>query len=294
MDNTMNYFIQVSPDGKSGFVWQIEGCKAHRYDTGNGLPIREVSPGKNIVEALRKEFSYTKFYELNLRPVEYFPRMARPGSSHPSDGPGYNPASDRDLVATSRGQLNALREQLERICRVVHPTNETFGTFGHEIRNLLILACTEVEAHWKGVLKANRHQADSTNNYVKLSEAMKLREYAISFPYYPWLRPIKPFDGWGLGTSPTKDLEWYDAYNAVKHDRETEFGKAKLQHAFSAVAGCVVMICAQFGWAFALRDVESISSFFELDQFPQWQPSNVYTPARSGMASSWVPKHYRF
>ena len=40
----------------------------------------------------------------------------------------------------------------------MHPVQENFDAFSHEIRNLLILAATEVEAHWKGVL-ADAYQA---------------------------------------------------------------------------------------------------------------------------------------
>jgi hypothetical protein len=73
------------------------------------------------------------------------------------------------------------------------------------------------------------------NEYVVLRDAMKLDEYAITFPAYPWLEAIVPFKGWGSTTKPSRDLPWYDAYNAVKHNREKEFERATLQHAFSAV-----------------------------------------------------------
>jgi hypothetical protein len=108
------------------------------------------------------------------------------------------------------------------------PTN--FEAYGHEIRNLLILAATEVEAHWKGVLRANSQRADTTADYVKLLPAMKLNEYAVKLPFYPWLDAVKPFKGWS-NSKTTQSLAWYDAYNAVKHDRETEFEKGTLLRA---------------------------------------------------------------
>ncbi len=69
---------------------------------------------------------------------------------------------------------------------------------------------------------------------------MRLNEYAIDFPFYPWLDAIVPFKGWSA-SAPTKSLRWYDAHNAVKHDREREFARGTLGHAFEAVAGCVVI-----------------------------------------------------
>ena len=97
-------------------------------------------------------------------------------------------------------QLTVLTRQLDRICQTVQPTEETFGALGHDIRNLLILACTEVESHWRGVLVANGVSKDrfTTQDYVAQREAMRLDEYAIDFPNYPWLAPLEPFEGWVL------------------------------------------------------------------------------------------------
>jgi hypothetical protein len=150
---------------------------------------------------------------MKFAPGEYYPRMARATTSHPHDTRAAHPDNQQNkvLIETGRGQLVALREQLERIFRTVHPTRKNFGAYGHEIRNLLLLAATEVEAHWRGILKANGVDGTTTNDYVKLLPAMKLDEYAIGLPFYPWLPPIKPFSGWSTaarreacrGTTPT-------------------------------------------------------------------------------------------
>jgi hypothetical protein len=67
---------------------------------------------------------------------------------------------------------------------------------------------------------------------VNLKAAMRLDEYGVEFPSYPRLPPISPFAGWGSSDKPTQALAWYDAYNAVKHNREAEFERATLGHAF--------------------------------------------------------------
>src|SRR3984957_18024538 len=97
----------------------------------------------------------------------------------------------------------------------------------------------EVESHWRGVLVANgvkghgvNEDRFTTNQYVNLNAAMRLDEYAVEFPSYPWLPSVRPFAGWGSSGKPTQDLAWYDAYNAVKHNRESEFARATLGHAF--------------------------------------------------------------
>jgi hypothetical protein len=218
---------------------------------------------------------------LLLEPGEYFPFMARPSYGMPSETLGTNPdASDkvRYTRARSTGQLHALIGQLELICRVVHPDKENLKSFGHEIRNVLILACTEVEAHWKGVLAANGATGESTKDYVKLSKAMKLNEFLVDFNYYPWMESMNPFEKWGTSSSSTKDLEWYYAYNQVKHDREQHFAEAALIRAFQAIAACFVMLCAQYGWDFALKGNDASRAFLKLSKAPTWDPSDCYVP----------------
>ena len=61
---------------------------------------------------------------------------------------------------------------------------------------------------------------------------MKLDDYALVFTNYPWLTPFKPFEGWGSADGSTRKLEWFDAYNATKHDRESSFSRATLGHVF--------------------------------------------------------------
>jgi len=224
--------------------------------------------------------------------------MARPIDQHPTDPIGWSPSAkiEPDIVAIARGQLNTLTRQLARICQTVHPTEQTFSTFGHEIRNLLILACTEVEAHWRGVLVANGVTKDrySTKDYVALRDAMKLDEFAVTFPNYPWLAALKPYEAWGSTDSPTRDLKWYDAYNAVKHSRETEFQQANLRRVFEVVSACVIMIVAQFGLPAGLGQGSELRSFFHFVAVPSWPLSEIYLFPYDKPAGGWTPVDFEF
>jgi hypothetical protein len=85
---------------------------------------------------------------------------------------------------------------------------------------------------------------------------------------------VEPFKGWSAAGS-TKTLPWYDAYNAVKHDRQNEFHRGTLLHTIEAVCGCAVMTFAQFGMSgFHYR--EEINSFFVLEKAPKWDWTEVY------------------
>jgi hypothetical protein len=288
----MNYYIRLVPmqSGSSTQVWKIDDRTAVRVGVSNaeggpGTYFR-AEPGESIWDALRRMTPWFEpdgqcpFHKTVLKPGEFYRRMARPIDQHPDEAPGWSPSTrhEADVMAIARMQLTALTRQLDRICQTVHPTPAIFAAFGHDIRNLLILACTEVESLWRGVLVANGVTRDrfSTNDYVKLCAAMRLDAYAVTFPSYPWLAPISPFAGWGNTGKPSQELGWYDAYNAVKHNRETEFARGTLEQAFAAVTACAVMMVAQFGIANGLGQQSELRAFFSISATPSWPLSEVY------------------
>jgi hypothetical protein len=265
-------------------VWEVDATKATRIDVSDSeLGRFQAAPGKNALETLRDSFPGAMFHELELEPGQFYPRIARPVLNF---SPGRNP-DDSDSAkhrrASATGQLHALIQQLEHICRVVQPVEPNFPTFGHEIRNVLILACTEVEAQWKGILKANGVSGDRTKDYVKLATPLRLSEYAVELPYYPWMPDIRPFEHWHSGTNvPTKDIQWYDAYNAVKHNRDENFQQASLFHTFQALVALFIMLCAQYGWDFALTGDAASRAFFCLKEAPRWPYSGYYVAPYGG------------
>ena len=280
------YYIELAKFGlgppNNEYFWEVTEQGAIRSGTTNFKPIKAV-PGENILLKLQDSHRGSVFHELKRNPGEYYPRMARPKSVY-EKSPGRNPDESvefRHSRARSAGQLHAFIGEIERICRVVHPFEGNLQTYGHEIRNILILACTEVEAHWKNILKDNDYTADyerlNTTHYVKLLSPMKLDEYVVQLNYYPWLEPISPFVCWSSAKA-TKSLSWYDAYNKVKHDREANFAQATLRRALTAVTGCFVMLCAQYGLDFVLEDREAERAFFQLIRAPTWPPSEIYVP----------------
>jgi hypothetical protein len=179
-------------------------------------------------------------------------------------------------------QVECLFEDFVAIFRVVHPTPDNLDAYGGEIRSLLILACTEVEAQWKGVLQANGvTSASSTNDYVRVLPVLKLEWYSVRLTRYPHLPLVAPFKGW-KAASPTQSLPWYQAYNNVKHDREAHFKQATLQNALASVAACAVMLGAQFGVEALHR--HRLSNLFEFRERPQWEPGEWYYAGPPGTA----------
>ena len=215
----------------------------------------EAQPGETIWASIRRQTPWLDgmkepgpFQRILRDPGIYHPRIARPILSMdaqtlwlPED------AHEQRYITGAQNQFGALIDDLRSICRVVQPAPATLAVYGHEIRNLLILAATEVEMHWRGILVANgRTGKFSTKGYVALADALGLRAFTVHFQPCPEIGPVTPFAGWDT-TNSTQSLSWYAAYNGVKHNREFEFGKATLGNAFAAIAACAVLLVAQFG-----------------------------------------------
>lgn len=147
--------------------------------------------------------------------------------------------------------LRLLVERLDELLLYIEPDAHGLAAYSHKTRELLILACTELENSWKyymslaGVAPTNGN-AFTTKDYVKLLRPLFLSEFEITMKPYSVVPTMRPFDGWDPN-SPTKSLTWYDDYNKTKHDRTTYFAEAKLSSCLAAVAANLIMFCVRFG-----------------------------------------------
>lgn len=254
-----------------------------------------LAPGETLDAYVRKVACGYVVEEPELQAGEYYPRMWRGSSVIDKYGEGIPRVEETPYFGQfiqSLQHLESLFDDLADLFRVVDPAmDDNLNTHGNAIRDLIILASTEVEAQWRGILEANAIQRDrySTPDYVRLLEAQKLNWYSVKLVRYPRLRPLAPFRGWNAG-QPTQSLTWYDAYNKVKHDREKNFRDAALVHAIAAVAACVVMLEAQFGWA-ALKH-HQLKPMFDFYEQPRWEPKEwYYSPVRG---HGWQEKAFPF
>lgn len=235
---------------------------------------------------------------MKLMPKQFHPRIARPAPHHNLVPPGELPLlqEQRDPLFLSLDQLRTIVLRLEKILSVVHPHAENFGVYGNTIRDLLFLCCTECEAQWKGILKANNYAGQPRNwnrgDYQKLATPMRLNEYVISLAKFPWLGTFRPFSAWASDNlakpqGERDKLEWFDNYNAVKHDREQEIARGNLKSVIEAVCATWVMMISQFGFA-GMRENSDLHRFFHFYEGPSWQLSEAYfAPGRT--TAGWNP-----
>lgn len=256
--------------------------------------------GGTVWDAIREETPWLNeqetpgpFVPLSHSPGQFFPRMARPIIGDPLNKfclvhtrlPDCN--REQHYLRSAQTQLEALVADLAEICRVVEPSTATLEIYGHEIRNLLILAATEVEMHMAGIMVANGNEkrCKKTDSYVKLAEPLRLRRYSVRFKRYPEVAEFKPFSEW-LSDKPTASLKWYDAYNAVKHDRERQFKRASLCNAFEAVAACAILLVAQFGEAGLSDDLERSLTV----EGEPWLITDCYVAPQQ--STTWAPTNH--
>lgn len=258
-------------EGESAIRPNVPGDVGFRLETdANPLQLaHSAASGPNPVQNREWRVQY-----LNLRPGQYFRRIARPSHQHPADiAYPANPLEFLKERSEAVRHADALAAMLGSTFQTIDPDERNFPSFGREFRDILILAATEFEAQAKGILRANGYTAVderrwSTNDYVKLEPALRLRDFGFVLVRYPWLPPVRPFDRWDRA-QPSSSLDWYHNYNLVKHDREEHADKATLSRAIHAVAAIVAMGVAQFGYEF-MREAHEVGRLIGIAHRPRW------------------------
>lgn len=145
--------------------------------------------------------------------------------------------------------LRILLEKLDDLLLYIEPDTVALNTYSHKIRELLILACTEVENFWSFFMNLSATSPIgrnyTTKDYVKLKDKLFLHEFQFTLRGYDSLPIIRPFLGWDI-VSPTLSLNWYDAYNKTKHDRANHFSAATLSNSLSAVVAALILYIVRF------------------------------------------------
>ncbi len=257
----------------------------------------EAQRGENIWDTISKNgFHKENFLSLEITPGFYYPRIWRPTLYQETYGSLTLYKIQRDAITQAQGQLTILCRYLDQICRTVHPSKNTLGSYGNEIRNLLILACTEIEAHWQGILLINgvNKSRPTTQDFIALNAPLKLQKYSFLLKNYPWLGPFRPFANWNADQGSTKSIPWYDAYNKTKHNREQNFETGNLEAAINSVVACGIMLVAQYGWGNAFGPSVDLSNYFLQEEIPDWELSEHYVPYFGDHHSSWQTINFQW
>lgn len=207
-------------------------------------------------DTLRKQLLIVK---APLEPREYYPMVFRPilnkdgisneyidsfnsGDNYPLYGPNYK------YYKSKIPQFELLIDELTNIFKVIEPIPENKNTYGHQLRNIQILACTEIENLLKNFLKVHGYKKKGNltmNDYWLANKYLHLNKtFFYFFRYNDW-GAVCPFEAWEAAEY--TPLPWYAAYNRVKHDREGNFKEATLENAILSVAAVGIILVMMFG-----------------------------------------------
>lgn len=146
-----------------------------------------------------------------------------------------------DLCKAKR-DLGILIQKLQDILLYVEPSKNGLETYSHKIRELLILACTELECTFKTY---NLGKNQGMKDYVKILSMVNLAKHKLSLVGYTNPYKCCPFEKWNA-KQPTKSLPWYDAYNQVKHNKGDSFHLATLENCINAIAANIVLFAVRY------------------------------------------------
>jgi hypothetical protein len=216
----------------------------------------------------------------------FYPRMNR-GEPKLFNSLGTN-TEMLDEVRTFNNICNSLNE----LFNYMDPDSRNLNCFGNKVREILIIACTEVEYLLQSFLADNNYSTNrfSTNDYVRALSLLKLDSYTARLIFYPQLQDWAPFSTWDV-TNPTTSLAWYEAYNAVKHNRGTNKHKASLNTVINAVAAIHILLESQYGSEIFNSPMQSsFSSIFKTTKYPVFSVDELQCPSMSQNEILWNHK----
>ncbi|EGR7978103.1 hypothetical protein M2H39_20790 [Vibrio vulnificus] len=273
-----------------GYAYETDTHFVHMYGQLGGLNI--ISVGLTAVEEkvgtledwVTRVFGAQDITPLTLEVGQSVDSIWRPSLYFESDiekALNIDPYERR----SAEQALRVLVEKLDDILLYIEPDQNGLCAYGHKSRELLILACTEVENLWTSIFKKSNilpqnGRMFTTQDYVKLLPKACLSEFEITFKNYQGLRKFQPFANW-TAAQPTQSLDWYNAYNMTKHDRNTSFNKATLENVMDAIAANVAMFCAKYSPFGLFHDNNALSSLFNQHfsiSLVNSDPSTYYIP----------------
>jgi hypothetical protein len=182
-----------------------------------------------------------------------------------------------------------LQKDLEHLFEYIEPSDDNLQCYSFRVYELLLRACVEVEANCKAILRENSYPENkkkwwTMDDYIKIDISHQLSAFEVKLPHWHGEQRIRrPFRLWHS----RKKAEWYQAYNATKHDRRGGFKMATLEHAIDAVCGVLVLLSAQFGAEdFSVTSTvvgdkpaegfeDAIGGYFVV-RYPHWVPADQY------------------
>ncbi len=130
-----------------------------------------------------------------------------------------------------------IESDLNRIFKYVEPSQDNLDVYSSELIKIIILSCTEFENIIKIIGKLDGEGLGNMSDY---------KEYILKHIDKIWLREIQvdgyplkynPFDAW-----PSGELNWWNAYTGLKHNRRENFTKGTFANALYSTGALLVLL----------------------------------------------------
>lgn len=294
--NDISYYMNTSVA-----LYSISGANSwkawvQQIDAGYGGDSDREIIGKDAIQYFLS--NYVETVNINIVEIAY---VKSPGSFYPRifrENIFFNYVSEQFLQDVRA--YNNIQSSLDVLFNYIEPSVSNLIAYGHKIRELLILACAEVECLLVKTLTDNGYERDryTTNDYIKCKSVLRLDEFEVMLTQYPNLKVFKPFHGWDIG-SPTKSLAWYNAYSSVKHNRSDNITDANLEHLLDAISAIHVLLESQYGSNIFERWNSQTEgrSIYKTKVKPKWECAEVTAPkliAGYSIKAEWTDRRKYF
>jgi hypothetical protein len=158
-----------------------------------------------------------------------------------------HPHFARDPTHYIRG-FDLIQKDLLTLFEYIEPAEQNHQAHSFRTFELLLRICTELEANFKSILRANTYNRSSARDlnirdYHLIERSHFLSQFEVQLPHWTGEGDTRrPFATW----ADSHRLAWYDAYNSAKHDRASNLHDATLEHVIDAFCGLAVVLAAQF------------------------------------------------
>ena len=292
MNKAITYLIKKQPIRESnindnyfdpkvhqrGYAFEIDDFFIH-IPAHNESNLVQIHPEISLIEKksnslknwVEKNFAAKEIKNMALIPGEYYENIWRPSFHDLSPQNNY---LEIDLKEKNvfEDNLKSVLSLLDTISDYINPTKANLNCFSLKNRELIILACTSVEALFKKYIP----EGEGTSSYIKLKEPLLLDLYSFAYMKSFSSYTVFPFKEW-TEKKPTKSISWYYDYNCIKHDFFANLSQAKLSSCLESVCAYLLLNCIRYS-PDTFFDSKSMTSILTYNHFAlQYLNDEIFT-----------------
>lgn len=145
-------------------------------------------------------------------------------------------------------EYNSLEDEFKNIIKYIPLEEEHLDVWSLKLGDILIVLGSAIESFFKFAIKDSIFDSTAKIENIRRKKETNIKDYSKVFEdyydlskKYVYIRSmgkfIRPFEQWAYN----KPLEWWRAYQDVKHDRFVNKKEAKLKYVLEGIAGLFLL-----------------------------------------------------